>query len=439
MLVAPFLARFTNISKMILEEKVPLKERYVRYNQAKVMNKLLQKAIMNCSRLLNRYRKEKTEATRSAYKRQRNFCVKLLRKTKKEFYNNLNVKYITKNKLFWKAVKPSFTDKTLRDERITLVENNKVVSDESKLVEIFSKYFGNIVQNLGIDGLTNTSSDNDAVTIRQAIEKYQNHPSIKVIRENIDTTNNFSFDLINPECMSKIINNLDTSKATQQGDIPTKIIKDNKDLFSYFISASFNNAVNKGVFPNELKQADIKPIYKKESRNEKENYRPISILPNLSKIFERCMYDQLKDHFDKLLSKYQCGFRKGFSTQHCLLAMIEKPRKSLDSQERASADLFTDLSKAFVCLPHDLLITKLHAYGIKNRSLNLILFYLKNRKQRVRLNNTYREWIDILFGGPEGSILGPLLFNIFLCDLFLFLHDIPVANYADDNTPCCTG
>ena len=175
--------------------------------------------------------------------------MKLLRKTKKEFYNNLNVKYITENKLFWKTVKPSFTDKTLKDERITLVENNKVVSDESKLVEIFSKYFGNIVQNLGIDGLTNTSSDNDAVTIRQAIEKYQNHPSIKVIRENIDATNNFSFDLINSECMSKIINNLDTSKATQQGDIPTKITKDNKDLFSYFISASFDNAVNKGVFP----------------------------------------------------------------------------------------------------------------------------------------------------------------------------------------------
>ena len=352
------LTRFTNISKMILEKKAPWKERYVRYNQAKFMNKILQKAIMNRSRLLNRYRKEKTEATKSAYKRQRIFCVKLLRKTKKEFYNNLSVKYITENKLFWKTVKPSFTDKTLKDGRITLVENNKVVSDESKLVEIFSKYFGNIVQNLGIDGLANTSSDNEAVTIRQAIEKYQNHPSIKVIWENIDATNNFSFDLIIPGCRSKIINNLDTSKATQQGDIPTKIIKHNKDLFSYFISTSFNNAVNKGVFLNELKQADIKPICKKESRNEKENYRPISILPNLSKVFERCMYDQLKDHFDKLLSKYQCGFRKGFSTQHCLLAMIEKLRKSLDSGG-SSAALLTDLSKAFDCLSHDLLIAKL--------------------------------------------------------------------------------
>ena len=226
------LARFTNISKMILEKEVPSKERYVRYKQAKFMNKNLQKAIMNRSSLLNRYREEETEVTRSAYKRQINFCVKLLRKTKKEFYNNLNVKYITENKLFWKMVKPSFTDKTLKDERITLVEKDKVVSDESKLVEIFSKYFGNIIQNLGIDGLTNTSSDNDAVTIRKAIEKYRYHFSIKVIRENIDTINNFSFDLINPECISKILNNLDTSKATQEGDIPAKIIKDNKDFFS---------------------------------------------------------------------------------------------------------------------------------------------------------------------------------------------------------------
>ena len=117
---------------MILEKKVPSKERYVRYNQAKFINKILKKAIVNRSRLLNKYKKGKTEATRSAYKRQRKFCVKLLTKTKKEFYNHLNVKYMT--------VKPSFTDKTLKDERITLVGNNKVVLDESKLVEIFSKY-----------------------------------------------------------------------------------------------------------------------------------------------------------------------------------------------------------------------------------------------------------------------------------------------------------
>ena len=96
--------------------------------------------------------------------------------------------------------------------------------------------------------------------------------------------------------------------------------------------------MNKGVFPDELKHADIKPLFKKESRNEKENYRPVSILPNLSKIFELSMHDQLKDYFDKILSKYQCRFRKEFSTQHCLLSMIEKLRKSLDSGFRCSFD-----------------------------------------------------------------------------------------------------
>ena len=110
-------------------------------------------------------------------------------------------------------------------------------------------------------------------------------------------------DLIKPECICKIINNLDTSKATQQGSIPTEIMKDSKDLFSYFISASFNNAVNEDVFPDDLKQADIKPIYKKDSRNQKENYRPVGILPNLSKIFELCIMINLK-----ITLSFSCSF-----------------------------------------------------------------------------------------------------------------------------------
>ena len=118
--------------------------------------------------------------------------------------------------------------------------------------------------------------------------------------------------------------------------------------------------------------------------------------------------------------------------------MIGKLRKILDSRG-TSAALLTDLSKAFDCLPYDLLIAKLHAYGIKKGSLNLLFSYLKNRKQRVSLNNTYSEWIEILFGVPQGSIIGLLSFNIFLCGLFLFLHDIPVENYADDDTSYCTG
>ena len=269
-------------------------------------------------------------------------------------------------------LKPSSRDKSLKGERITLVENNKVVSDESKLVEIFSNYFGNLVLNLEIDLVTNIRKK----TLRKAIEKYQIHPSINIIRDNIDTTNKFSFDLVNPECISKIINNLDTSRATQQGNIPAKVIKYNKELSSYVISPSLSNAVNKGIFLDKLKHADGKPIYNNESRNEKENYRPVSILPNLSKVFKLYMHDQLIDYVDKIL--------------------------------------LTDLSKVFDCLPQDLVIAKLQAHGIKKGSLNLLFSHLKTREQRVRLNNSYSECIKILFSVPQDSILDPWLCYIFM-------------------------
>ena len=95
----------------------------------------------------------------------------------------------------------------------------------------------------------------------------------------------------------------------------------------------------------------------------------------------------------------------------------------------------TDLSKAFDCLSHDLLITKLDAYGLDKKSLKLVYSYLSNRKQRVKINDTYSSLGEILFGVPQGSILGPLLFNIFICDIFYFLEDYGIANYADDSTP----
>ena len=102
----------------------------------------------------------------------------------------------------------------------------------------------------------------------------------------------------------------------------------------------------------------------------------------------------------------------------------------------AFGTLFTDLFKAFDCLSHELLIAKLDAYGFDKNALKLVNSYLSNRKQRVKINNKYSAWSAILFGVPQGSILGPLLFNIFICDMFYFLEDYDIANYADDSTPC---
>ena len=185
------------------------------------------------------------------------------------------------------------------------------------------------------------------------------------------------------------------------------------------------------TFRSILKLEDIIPVYRKDSRYQKSNYRPISVLPNLSKIFENVLHDQISSFFQNIFSKYQTGFRKGFNPQSCLVAMIEKFKKSLD-QGGEYAALLTDLSKAFDCLPHDLIIAKLHAYGFDKASLRLTYSYLTDRYQRVKINNSYSLWSFIKKEVPQGSILGLILFNIFLCEMFFMIDNIDIASYADE-------
>ena len=194
-----------------------------------------------------------------------------------------------------------------------------------------------------------------------------------------------------------------------------------------------DEGIANNIFPDTPKYADVCPGHNKGSRTSGDNYRPVSVLTHTGKVFEKELHDQVSNMMEGILSNKLCGYRKGYSTQHALISMTEQWRKSLDNKGFAGAVLM-DLSKAFDCMNHELLLAKLYAYGFSKDALALINSYLKNRWQRVKINDSFSQWTELLLGVPQGSVLGPLLFNIYLNDLMWFI-DGDVTNYADDTTP----
>ena len=227
-------------------------------------------------------------------------------------------------------------------------------------------------------------TENIADQTLKAIFKYKDYPSILAIQNNCEKKI-FRFSEVNIEDIKKDILKLDKNKASQHSDIPIKIVKENLDIFADFLCTNTSSSFRSSPFPSCLKMADLTPLHKKGKKDLKEDYWPVGILPVFSKVFERSMFAQMSSFFGNLLSKQQCGFQKSYSTPQCLLALLEKWKRAVDSGQIFRA-LFTDLSKAFDCLDHELLIAKLNAYRFSLPALKLVHDYLSNRKQRTKVN-----------------------------------------------------
>ena len=219
------------------------------------------------TKLRNQFLKKRTLEARIKYNKQRNICVSLVKKAKRNYYENLDLYDINDNKKFWATVKPLFSNKIKSADSIFLDESGEIIRNEVKVANVFNKYFVNMVPSMGITknnnflSTTDTSDTNDP--LEKIIDKYKNHPSITCINKYMTNSElSFTFQLVTKNQISNLIKLFNDKKAVQSTDIPTKLIKKFCDFFSEFIYKSINHCITEGNFIADFKKAEVLPLYK---------------------------------------------------------------------------------------------------------------------------------------------------------------------------------
>ena len=225
--------------------------------------------------------------------------------------------------------------------------------------------------------------------------------------DTLDPINRFNLTKVTPEQMSTLLKSVNAGKATGLDNIPARFVKDGTIVISKPLCHIFNMSVNSGVFPNELKSARVVPLYKKGSKTCSGNYRPVSILSIVSKVYERIVYYKLINYIEvnDLLYTLQSGFRSKYSTDTCLIHLLVHLRLQTD-QGNMTGMVVLNLQKAFDTVNHVILLDKMVDIGVSLESVKWFKSYLCNRSQIVDVNGELSESMSITCGVPQGSILG---------------------------------
>ena len=413
---------FNDKIKVLIDRHVPtvkLTKRQVKAKLKPWITPGILKSISKRDTYHRKFIKAKNPETKArfyaSFKLYRNLIVTLCRQSKSNHYSRYFDKHSKNTRKVWSGVHDLIASKSKSaNHHISISIGDTVTSNPETVSNCFNDFFTTI-----------------ADSIRAQIPPEHNHYSRFLKNRN---PNSMFLSPTTPEEIIKVVSSFSDSKATGPHSIPVSILKLLKHDICEPISILINRSFATGIFPTVLKVSKVVPVFKnKGSPLEISNYRPISLLSNIEKIYEKMMYSRLIGFLNQSKQIYsrQFGFRKGHSTVDTLINIVERIRVTLDKSEFACG-VFVDLQKAFDTVDHEILLLKLSHYGIRGTELSWFRSYLSNRSQFVVISNTKSRLKFVKHGVPQGSVLGPLLFLLYINDLHFCIKTSETYHFADD-------